>query len=129
MNNSFNRWNEVKKHINKNEISRFYHENEIWWCNLGLNIGSEQNGGGPNYERPILIIKSLSRGTFFALPLTKSTSVHNKYRINIGPISNKNATVILSQMRITDSKRLTKRICKLDNHKVSKIKKAIKKMF
>ena len=42
---NFDTWNIKKKHVNRGE-SRLYTEREIWWCSLGVNIGSEQDGSG-----------------------------------------------------------------------------------
>lgn len=35
---NFNEWNELKKrlHIRNEEI--LFHEREIWWCSLGVNV-------------------------------------------------------------------------------------------
>lgn len=124
----FDGWNRVKKKVDSKSTGRFYHEGDIWWCNLGLNVGNEQNGDGNKFQRPILIIKALSSKTFFALPLTTSSEVH-KYRIDLGIVSDKPAKVILSQMRVLDTKRLTEFVCILEKELFLEIKKAIREMF
>ena len=43
MKKDFDSWNEKKKILNNNDVS-FYHEREVWWCSLGVNVGYEQNG-------------------------------------------------------------------------------------
>lgn len=122
MHRNFDKWNDLKKRIDGKSKGRFYHEKEIWWCNLGFNVGNEQNGSGANFQRPILIIRSLSNRTFFALPLTTSKE-NNKYRIDIGNVSGKSAKVILSQLKVIDTKRLTEFIEVLDDPLFIKIKK------
>lgn len=128
MHKDFDKWNKVKKKLDFESSGRFYHEGEIWWCNLGLNVGNEQNGDGNKFQRPILIVKALSSKTFFALPLTTSLEVH-KYRVDLGIVANKPAKVILSQMRVLDTKRLTEFICILEKGLFFETKKAIRGMF
>ena len=43
---------------------------EIWWCNLGKNIGYEMNGKGDNFRRPVLIFKKVSSNHSIIVPLT-----------------------------------------------------------
>jgi mRNA-degrading endonuclease toxin of MazEF toxin-antitoxin module len=102
---NFDGWNKVKKHIDKSNASKTLKEGQVWWCNLGLNIGSEQNGGGPNYERPVLIIKKFSHNTFLCFPMT-SKYKRGSYYYNLS----KNDTVLLCQPRLIDSKRLTREL-------------------
>ncbi|MEK7104887.1 MAG: hypothetical protein AAB868_02505 [Patescibacteria group bacterium] len=40
MEKDFDNWNKRKKEINSEEPN-FYHEKEIRWCSLGINIGNE----------------------------------------------------------------------------------------
>lgn len=46
MTKDFDKWNTVKKGVDRNGLPKLYHTREIWWCSLGVNIGFEQNGGG-----------------------------------------------------------------------------------
>jgi hypothetical protein len=56
MQKDFDRWNERKKIIHDSGENKLYHAREIWWCSLGVNIGSEQDGDNENYTRPVLIL-------------------------------------------------------------------------
>jgi hypothetical protein len=42
----FDGWNETKKRTDSRRGAPFYHEREVWWCTLGVNVGSEENGSG-----------------------------------------------------------------------------------
>lgn len=43
----FDKWNKSKKEIDSNNnYLPLYHERQIRWCRLGINIGSEQDGTG-----------------------------------------------------------------------------------
>jgi len=43
MKKDFDGWNEEKKQTEM-EGARLYTVREIWWCQLGVNVGSEQSG-------------------------------------------------------------------------------------
>ena len=55
MEKDFDTWNENKKKIHAKMSAVFYHEREVWWCALGVNVGYEQDGSGPEYYRPVLV--------------------------------------------------------------------------
>jgi len=46
MRKDFDRWNKVKKAVNAtDEDNRLYfHEGDIWWVHLGVNVGYEIDG-------------------------------------------------------------------------------------
>ena len=127
MEKDFDTWNVLKKKINKLNSKR-HHKKEIWWSVWGLNIGFEEDGKGTLFERPVLIIKVLSRSTCIVLPLTSSEG-ENKNRVDIGLVNDIRSKVILSQIKVIDTRRLTDRICILDACIFEKVKKAIRDMF
>jgi mRNA interferase MazF len=128
MQKDFDTWNKNKKIIHNSDKNKFYHTRELWWCSLGINIGAEQDGSGEKYDRPVLILKGLSKKTCIILPLTSSPERH-KMRIPIGVIQDKEASVMLSQIRVIDTKRLIYKIGFLDKEIFTGITKAIKDLF
>lgn len=58
MSKDFDSWNKLKKRVNYafRERDRAK-EREIWWCLIGHNIGSEQDGSYERFERPVIILK------------------------------------------------------------------------
>jgi mRNA-degrading endonuclease toxin of MazEF toxin-antitoxin module len=128
MQKDFDVWNEKKKAIHAQPTALFCHERQLWWCSLGLNIGSEQDGSNVEYRRPVLILKGLSQETCFVVPLTTSSRVH-RLRPSVGLIEGKEACALLSQIRVIDTKRLVKRIGYLDRKIFYDIKKTVKNMF
>jgi hypothetical protein len=38
----FDGWNETKKRTDLRRGEPFHHEREVWWCTLGVNVGSEE---------------------------------------------------------------------------------------
>lgn len=128
MQKDFDNWNKKKIIIHDNNESKLYHTRELWWCSLGINIGSEQDGSEENYDRPVLILKGLSRQTCIILPLTSSPEKH-PMRIPIGEVQDKKASVIISQIRVIDTKRLIYKIGFLEEDVFNKKTKTAKNLF
>ncbi len=108
----FLEWIGLKEKLNKqNHEPPLFKENEVWWCYIGENVGNEINGKSEKFTRPIFIFKKYDRYTFFGLPLTSKKKVGSWYV----PISflNTSQTVVLSQSRIFDYRRLDKKIGEL----------------
>jgi mRNA interferase MazF len=124
----FDLWNVQKKNISQTTFTRFYKEREVWWCNLGKNIGSEQDGKGDYYERPVLVIKAFSRSVCLIIPLTTSTK-ESKFYYKVGLIDGKDASVVISQIKLVDTRRLTNRISILNDDIFQKIRKTIRDLF
>jgi mRNA interferase MazF len=122
--NEFDKWNQQKKKIENVRNRRFYHEREVRWCRLGKNIGFEQAGSGERFERPVLIIKAISRQTCFIVPLTSSDIKHS-LRLRI----DSDSVTLLSQVRIIDTKRLADHMKTISEEKFKEIKRAIQKLF
>lgn len=127
MKKDFNKWNEKKKQIDLNK-GRFYHEREMWWCSLGINVGNEQDGRGLLFQRPVLIIKGLSVDTCIAVPLTTSYKKH-PMRIPLGKIGNKEAFGIISQLRVIDTRRFNNRLDIISKEIFKDIQKTIRMLF
>ena len=127
MQKDFDKWNSKKKNIDKHTTSNFFHEREIWWCSLGINIGFEQDGKGEVFERPVVIIKKFNNNCFLGVPLTTKEK-QGKYYYNLGEVGGVNATAVLSQIKFYDAKRLTNKIETLPYTDYDKIIKALKEV-
>ena len=124
----FDEWNKNKKEIHFKNENKFFHEREIWWCSLGTNIGFEQDGTGPTGERPVLILKGLSRLVCLIVPLTTSEK-KNPYNFSLESIGGRKSFAIISQIRLIDTKRLINKIGFLDKKIFSEIRKAVKDLL
>ena len=122
----YEKWHRQKTAIDHSQAPRvFYHEREMWWCTLGVNIGFEQDGSGEEYRRPVLILRGLSNETCFVAPLTTATSNH-ELRPSIGLVEGKEARVLLSQIRVIDTKRLVRKLGYLEHGIFQQIRKKAK---
>lgn len=125
MKKDFQKWNEKKEKIHESADSFFFHEREVWWCSLGINVGYEQDGA-KNFIRPIIIFKKFNNRIFWGIPLTTKDK-NGKYYYKFAFL-NKNNTAILSQLRLLDSKRLVDKMGVMEEGDFLKIKKAINKL-
>jgi mRNA-degrading endonuclease toxin of MazEF toxin-antitoxin module len=127
MQKDFDSWNERKKEINA-EQPVFYHQREIRWCSLGVNVGFEQDGTSDAFRRPVLIIKGFSRHVCLVVPLTTSIK-KNPYHMSVGVIVDREAFAILSQIRLIDTKRLHDRLSILPQDQFDEVRKTIKDLI
>ncbi|MEK7471526.1 MAG: type II toxin-antitoxin system PemK/MazF family toxin [Patescibacteria group bacterium] len=127
MEKDFDTWNSQKKNIHNAGENKFYHPRDIWWCRLGLNVGSEQDGKDIDFERPVLVLKAFGK-ICLVVPLTTSHQKH-EYRIPIGLIEEKEAVVILSQIKVVDTKRFSEKIGVLNKEIFSNIQKHLRSFF
>lgn len=128
MDKNFDQWNLLKKNINASTAFRLYRTRDIWWCSLGANVGFEQDGSGKYYERPVLILRGLSRRVCVIVPLTTSQK-KNPYRISVGLVSGKEAYAAISQVRLIDTRRLINKVGVLEIIRFEIIRKAVKNLL
>ncbi len=106
----FDKWNGVKKciDINARVEKLFFYEKELWWANMGINIGDEENGKGDDSIRAVLILKKHNERCFLSIAIS-TINKDNKYNFTFN-VNNKYVSAITSQIKLMDSKRLIKRI-------------------
>ena len=87
MEKDFDRWNKLKKAINASDESErvYFHEGDIWWARVGVNIGYEIDGKHKQFARPVIVLKKYNQYSFLALPLTTAQK-RNPYRLPIGMV-------------------------------------------
>lgn len=124
MNKDFDNWNEHKKKTHYEGENKFYHPRDIWWCSLGVNVGFEQDGTGKNYDRPVVVIKGFNKHVFFGVALTGKRR-EGKYYFPIGKVDGREATAVLSQVRLFDTKRLVRKVGVLDQETFEKLKASL----
>ncbi len=123
----FEAWHPTKKGLHSKEDHPFYNEREIWWCALGVNIGTEQDGTGENFDRPVLIIRGFNKSQFFGVALTGRKRENSKWHVYLGEIGDEgDGSVILSQVRTIDARRLVKKMATLDEPTFNKVVASLK---
>jgi mRNA interferase MazF len=126
MEKNFDKWNEKKKEHNKDDITIYFYECEIWWCAIGINVGFEQDGKGEQFSRPVLIIRKFSKNVFLGVPLTTSTR-ESKYHHSFHFLD-ATSTALLSQVRLFDSKRLLVKMGKVSEKILEEVRERVRKI-
>ena len=104
----FDDWNVQKKKIDADIGLADFHEREIWWCAIGVNVGSEQHSESGDFGRPVLVVKKFTRTVFWGIPFTtKVRDIDFRFRFNLEEVEN---DLLLLQMRAFDRKRLLRKI-------------------
>jgi len=104
----FDRWSVKKKGLDSASHLVDFHEREIWWCSIGINIGSEQHSQTVDFSRPVVIVKKFTRDVFWGVPLTTRLKDANfRFRTKINDIEN---DILILQMRAYDRRRLIRKI-------------------
>jgi mRNA interferase MazF len=86
-----------------------YREREVWLCNLGENIGFEEDGKGARFVRPVLIMKIYSRRFCHVVPFS-TTERRGRFYYAFDAGTGKVSIALLSQSRPVDSFRLMRKI-------------------
>lgn len=93
----------------------------------GINIGSEIDGKGDSYTRPVLIIHVIGPLLALVIPLTtKDKKVPGYYNFNF---QGKVMTLCINHIKIISSKRLLRRKGKIPKDKLIEIKKLVKDFY
>lgn len=127
MHKDFDGWNTEKKKTH-GENPRLYTVREMWWCRLGVNVGSEQDGRGSAFQRPVVILRGFGPDACLVVPLTTSAHEHS-LRIPIGLVDGHEARANISQIRVIDTRRLAEKIGFLEHEAFQAIIKAVRDLF
>ena len=128
MKKDFKRWHDKKSQIDEIEKRPFFHEQEIWFCHLGVNVGFEQDGSGEDFQRPVVIIRKFNREVAWVVSLSK-TDKRNKYYFPFKFDEKIISVAILSQIRLLDARRLSRRIGKMKEEEFVKLINKIKALL
>lgn len=127
MEKNFIDWHTLKEWLHDHHNAPTFKQREVWWCSVGVNIGHEEDGKGEYYSRPVLIVRKFNERIFWGVPLTtqiKSNPYY--YRIHF---KGREQCVMLSQLRLWESKRLRANMGKLSPSQFVKIREAIREMI
>lgn len=129
MQKDFWSWHEDKEVIHYNKQRPFFHVREVWVCSFGINIGFEQDGRGQKFLRPLVVVRKFNDKVLWGLPLTTANKI-GPYYYAISPIAaSDSSTVILSQIRLIDSKRLQYKIGDVREEEIVAIKKRLTELL
>jgi mRNA-degrading endonuclease toxin of MazEF toxin-antitoxin module len=110
----FAEWGSLKQCIHFIDTIAFPKKKEIWWVNLGQNIGVEANGKNADFERPVLVIKAFNAEALLVVPI--SSAVHSdKHLFLFTNQLGKQNVLNLSQIRTLSNKRFKRKVGEFDS--------------
>ena len=127
MSKDFEGWGKLKTSLHARENIPTFQQREIWWCSIGVNIGHEEDGKNALYHRPILIVHKFNAHIFWGIPLTtkiKESPFYHSINFN-----NREQCVMLTHLRLLESKRLDRKIGKLQNREFEQIKHTLREII
>lgn len=98
-------WHEIKSALHTRTPPTFKLR-EIWWCQLGVNVGREADGKGELFQRPVLVLRKFNSRSFIGVPLTsqaKDSPYYFRFHFH-----GRMQFAMLSQIRLLDALRLTR---------------------
>lgn len=112
MEKNFDAWTHEKKRLEfVGHETLVFHEREIWWCSIGINLGDEEDGKNQLFERPVLVLKKFNKRLAWVLPMsTKEKLGRYYYRIEH---NDRAYVVLLSQLRLVSTKRFHRFVRKI----------------
>ena len=124
----FDKWNEVKKRTEQKKDTAYFREREIYWANIGENIGFEQNGKGEDFMRPLLIFRKYSNKLFCGIPLS-TTLREGSFFFNFKFLEDKESSALLVQTKTFDVKRLDRKIGTLGKDDFKQLEQKMKELM
>jgi len=121
-------WNVVKQEVDNAAHTPTFKEREIWWCKIGINVGHEADGKSRFYNRPVLIVKKFNSRIFWGVAMT--TKIKEDPHYFLIDFQDRKQCVMLSHLRLYDSKRLQgKMIGTLSHKQFEAVKTALKELL
>jgi mRNA interferase MazF len=125
----FDKWNKVKKRTEDKKVIPHIKYREIYWANVGENIGFEQNGKGDDFLRPLLIFKKFSNNMFFGIPLSSQRKKEGNFFFEFSFQEDTISTALIVQGKLFDVKRLERKIGKISLEDYKVLKEKFRELF
>ena len=124
----FDNWIKKKKECHyKVSAPPLFKERDIWWCSIGVNVGFEEDGKNDNFVRPVLVVKKFNREIFLGVQMSSKLK-DNKYYVPV-KVKGASVSVMISQIRVLSSKRVTYKLAELDENDFGKILRELEGFF
>jgi mRNA interferase MazF len=123
----FDRWNNNKKEINEAKHKALFTPGDIYWCEVGVNVGSEIDGKGERFTRPVLVVGVFKQNLLFVIPLTSSYKKGNEYFHLL--VEDKEASLCFHQAKTISKNRCGMRIERISKLKLQTIKNKFSEFY
>ena len=123
----FDKWNTVKKRVQLEKREVYVRAGEVRWCAIGVNVGSEIDGKGDSFTRPVLVLHVIGAKLALVVPMT--TKVKKVAGYMPFTFQDKDHALCLHQIKIISSKRLLKRKGKITSNRLRSIKQDVQRFY
>lgn len=127
MKKDFDSWNKDKKGLEERDIRFLFKTGDIWWCSIGLNVKTESCGKGKGFQRPVLVLKKLSRDSFIGIPLSTQEKTGSWF-VDIS-IHGEKRYALLYQIKMFSVNRFQRRLATLDDTDMKRVKEKLKTLL
>ena len=122
----FDAWNEQKKRLHAAARAPIFREGQVWWCALGVNVGSEVYGKGPKWTRPVIVLRKLSREAAVVVPVTSQQPARVSDWYFPMRWAGRDQWAMLHQTRMVSAARFTSRMVELPGSDLLALKAAFR---
>lgn len=127
MKKDFDQWNIKKKQLEKVEKKFLFKTGDVWWCSVGLNVRVESCGKGIDFQRPVLVLRKLSKESFIGIPLSTQKKVGSWF-VDM-TIHGEKRYALLYQIRMFSVSRFQRRLATLDDNDFIKVKEKLETLL
>lgn len=125
INSEFDQWNTLKK-----DIQEHIGEGCVYWVSIGQNIGYEVCGKGPEFKRPVLVLKRIYipnfAKAFIGIPLTTKNKYYNFLSCKLtNTRTNQKVFAMLGQIKTFDNRRIISYYYKVKREEMEKIRQKL----
>lgn len=117
-------WAKVAEEVERRKRPDFVKTGAVFWCNIGVGVGSELVGKGQEFTRPVLVLAMLDKSSVLVVPTTTKFQTGSHYMPIV--LNGHPETLALHQFRVVDTLRLGDFI---DEVMEQDIKEARRKLF
>lgn len=114
-------WAKVAEEVEKREREELYKSGVAYWANLGVNIGSGEDGKGKRFTRPALLLAMLNKTQGLIVPVTSQKKQGANYREIV--IDGKVEYLLFDQVRTLDAKCLESVVEEISQESLKSLRK------
>lgn len=120
-------WAKVAEEVEKREREELYKSGVVYWVNLGINIGSGEDGKGKRFTRPALLLAMLNKTQGLVVPVTSQKKKGANYREIV--IGGKVEYLLFDQIRTLDVKCFERMVEEISQESLKSLRKDFLKIM
>lgn len=114
-------WAKVAAEIEQRERKGLYKSGVVYWTNLGVNIGSGEDGKGRRFTRPALLLAMLNKTQGLIVPITSQRKEGANYREII--VGGRVEYLLFDQVRTLDVRCLEEMVEEISREDLKSLRK------